>query len=621
MNFESKGNGERGGGRGRGRGGGRGGGGGKSKVGSKFHGGKGGKGSGRGIKDFSKKFTKDTDIHMSYFPKSNPVSLNFRVSGFSSKPDPSNFILFLKDQGISNQPEQFEFDGNNQLFVKWGDGTDAINFSKLHHLNYLGQKLYIKSMNEQGESPIRGRGRGKGNRGRGKRFGGDGGGSGFNYNQKSDDQLLSDIVSSKFQPVSGLLDLSRVSVPNPRSDEFHTTPTETVPQVHLGRTKTLQSLVRVIIKNCPSIQSLDLSHNYISTLSGLGELKKLEGLKNLSLESNAISEFKEIDHLKGLKLNQLILHDNPLKSKNEIKSYRDEIGMRIRDLKMLDGEEMSVPVINFGIPTRSLELPQSQPDYFDTEDTKKIAVSFLRKYFENFDSGRDALNSIYVQESFFSLSISSIDKKTRDLNEYFRFNRNLSFITDPDKRQKLIFHGRDDIIKQFKLLPQTKHEIQSFQVDSFLLQRLPVTILMIDVNGSFVSQSKRRTFNRTFLLTPTTHGSIESQQGWPGLVLNDLLHIQKYLPNGKSTTTTTTTTTTTSTASPSSGIPMALPPAMQSLLPQQQSLIIEFCKASRMNPQFSFECLSQNGWDSDKAWNDFIRLNEANQIPPSAFMN
>ncbi|XP_069738464.1 nuclear RNA export factor 1 isoform X1 [Phaenicophaeus curvirostris] len=81
----------------------------------------------------------------------------------------------------------------------------------------------------------------------------------------------------------------------------------------LNQRSCMQAVLRIIEENIPELQSLNLSSNKLYRLDDLSELShKAAGLRILDLSRNELKSDRELDKVKGLKLEELWLDGNPL---------------------------------------------------------------------------------------------------------------------------------------------------------------------------------------------------------------------------------------------------------------------------------------------------------------------
>jgi hypothetical protein len=72
---------------------------------------------------------------------------------------------------------------------------------------------------------------------------------------------------------------------------------------------------------------------------------------NLSFDTNLISNFKELDSMKGLQLRELYLANNPVRQNISDEKYQSEVTHRFPSLQYLDGQKIERKV---EAPVRSL---------------------------------------------------------------------------------------------------------------------------------------------------------------------------------------------------------------------------------------------------------------------------
>ena len=110
----------------------------------------------------------------------------------------------------------------------------------------------------------------------------------------------------------------------------------------------MNKVLTVLVDNIPEVTAIDLSSNKLSN-SSLEYFStfttKLVNLKILYLENNKISDSRNLQKFKGLKLEELKLTGNPLVNTLG-SSYTEVIRKIFPTLKILDGKELP-PVIGF----------------------------------------------------------------------------------------------------------------------------------------------------------------------------------------------------------------------------------------------------------------------------------
>ena len=151
--------------------------------------------------------------------------------------------------------------------------------------------------------------------------------------------------------------------------------------------------------------------------------------------------------------------------------------------------------------------------------------------------------NLYSDESLFSLSINpypsekpSISRSDRNFEAWWHENRNLERVRQPDRRQKMLKVGSQNIIGAFLKLPSTSHPIgdhKKFIIDSVSLQSNTGLQLMVTVHGELTEgiNQTQRSFDRTFIIIPSHPTSKAAASGIPYTLLNDQLVLRCFSSN------------------------------------------------------------------------------------------
>jgi len=233
----------------------------------------------------------------------------------------------------------------------------------------------------------RGRGGGRGGRGGGHSnrgaFGGGGGGGGGGFSNSFGggggggagggyprDKVLEYAVSRydqthNFLSLSGIVGDSRLSF---------------LRQFDLNQEKScglfFKSFAQDLVK--ANIQSLDLSGNQLTTLRGISQsLSSLSCLRNLSLANNQLSSFQELDYIKSLQLNELVLSGNPQLYSNLDMNVLREVKTRFPALTKIDGH--AIPADIAPVPTSQLP-PVNPHSFFGDQTVESVMKQFVPKY-------------------------------------------------------------------------------------------------------------------------------------------------------------------------------------------------------------------------------------------------
>jgi nuclear RNA export factor len=276
--------------------------------------------------------------------------------------------------------------------------------------------------------------------------------------------------------------------------------------------------------------------------------KYLPGLVNLSLSNNNFRDKRDLNIMvpkpeKLPNLRELVLVGNPLRegaiSGGLATTYRMDVLRRIPSLEVLDGE--AIAKISFDAPqagdnNAAVEAPRAKSFPFDMNPSFVTGVDsetmggFLVRFFQAFDSDRNSLAAVYDPAATFSYSANtSIPSRARVAGFLHTMpnqkklawtpwiengSRNLSrVLNDPVKMMADLHVGPDDIVRSFKTLPKTHHDItgpaEKFSLDAFPVPHGTSTGLLVIVHGQFteVDIGGVRSFDRNFMVVPAPEGS------------------------------------------------------------------------------------------------------------------
>ncbi|MEJ1282183.1 hypothetical protein NN561_013137 [Cricetulus griseus] len=182
------------------------------------------------------------------------------------------------------------------------------------------------------------------------------------------------------------------------------------------------------------------------------------------------------------------------------------------------------------------------------------------RYYLCYDNGdRFRLLDAYHDEACFSLAIpfNFNDPDMSNLEEYFKYNRDIKKLQDSYTRMRLLKHTKQDIVDSLSLLPKTQHDFCSFWVDLCL------------------HTVSTRVFCRSY------------PESWRICIMNDELIVRNASPREIKNAF------------------ISLPPADTSSKPplseEQQEMVKSFSVQSGMKLNWSQKCLEDNGWDYTKA--------------------
>ncbi|ESZ99579.1 hypothetical protein SBOR_0052 [Sclerotinia borealis F-4128] len=378
-----------------------------------------------------------------------------------------------------------------------------------------------------------------------------------------------------------------------------------------------------------AIVSITLTDNQLADVSFVTSLAStFPDLKNLDLSRN---QFAELDSLKLWRwkfrhLENLILTGNPMEILTP--EYTTEITRWYPELQQLNGVQVrTVAQIVAELEAIKSPFPIASPAF---RDVGQVGENFVRQFFGAYDNDRNALlTNFYDAQSKFSLSINMLAVRDRNHSmpvppwaAYVKFNRNLVKYTHTSTRLSRQYTGIETIQSVWSDLPKTRHpEIASrpeqYLVECQTLSGLPdpsgqsaagVDGLLITIHGEFEEEIANfegkavRSFSRTFILGPG------GPNGPPIRVISDLLALRAWSPLAQTSVHVTSAIQT---------VPVVPTPNVPLITEQQAVLAEKLAVETGMNLKYSEMCLTETGWDLEKAYIAF-QANKAN-LPAEAY--
>lgn len=360
-----------------------------------------------------------------------------------------------------------------------------------------------------------------------------------------------------------------------------------------------------------AVSSVTLSDNALESLDAVFDLARtFPQLKHLDLSRNRFSSLKQLQKWRGhfKSLETLLLNDNPIIQTEP--NYGVDIMKWFPKLQNLSGAQVRTPeeILLAAQKRLAKPIPQRGNDF---RDINGLAQDFVLKFFPMYDSDRTLLLQTYYDErSIFTLSVANEVPKQKDTvvppwSAYIGRSRNFMKITNWGTRWDRQLVGIR-IQKAWTELPATQHP--SFETGKYVLDCHPLKALddpvndkregepgmTITVHGEFSEleadgTTGMRSFTRTFILGPSISGRA------PIRVVNDMLVLHAYNP----------ITTGTDPAPEATAVVPDVPvvPVAPTLSPeeQQQLMITELTKRTKMTPVYSKLCLQTANWDFDQA--------------------
>ena len=401
-----------------------------------------------------------------------------------------------------------------------------------------------------------------------------------------------------------------------------------------------------LFKRHEAVQSISLAKNNLASVKNVSILSQtFPKINNLDMSDNLLADHKALDawSRKFPLLDHLILKGNAIEN---VPDFQVEIMKWFPKLRTLDGVQVRA---EDQIKTTMNKIPIApginRGDY-------DIAESFISQYFTAFDTDRSAVVlTFYSESSAFSLNIKSKSAgnyKTEPWNKLMGMSRNLDKITTLNARDQRYHSGIQAINKCFSDMPKTKHpdlakEKEKWLVECQAVQGLPdptgqstsgVNGLIIDLHGEFHEIDVKgqnvahRSFDRKFVLGPgETPGSVK--------IMKEMLTLRPYSGHDKFKPTISPK------VQPQLGVDGIIPdiilnsgvdipaglvvpagfgnsaPDKSAEQLQQELLVLELSKATRMILEYSLQCLQETSWNLENAGVAF----QANKdkLPPNAF--
>ncbi|TFK35547.1 hypothetical protein BDQ12DRAFT_725837 [Crucibulum laeve] len=455
-------------------------------------------------------------------------------------------------------------------------------------------------------------------------------------------------VKSRWNPETRFLNLERM-IDDDIVKKYNLTPPG-----HGGGPRDAAVIYKLAAELTPEVQTLSLAHNNLNGVQLTYLSKYLPRLANLSLEGNNIRQWKDLEFIsarqnKMVHLRELILTGNPIREleykHGRGESYKQEMSRRLTSLEVLDQE--AITQISFDVPQPSTSagvvqkpnatsFPYEMGPSFITGVDGALVSNFLIRFFNAFDSTRQALLSVYAPNATFSFSANTSIPARARISGYQHHlpnqkklewgiwlkggdggSRNLSRLAvGVEKGMKSLHIGGEAVMKAIGQLPATRHEIagppERFCVDAFPVVCGTGMGLMVIVHGQFteVGAEGIRSFDRTFILAPADEGTRARQDGWDVMILSDQWTIRSYSSHEAWTPGPMLVQAELKPkASKQTYDATKLSQDQQAVLAQlsevQRNVVLKLIGRTNLNVKFAVDCLVPNGWDLEQAVKNF----------------
>ncbi|GAA6059061.1 hypothetical protein JCM10212_002032 [Sporobolomyces blumeae] len=444
----------------------------------------------------------------------------------------------------------------------------------------------------------------------------------------------------------------------------------------------------LLTSSLPNIENVSFASNRLTLFSNLDPFSPLVGKKRADKKPKGWQNLKE-----------LVLSGNPVcHSGGNEGVYQKEMAKRFATLRTLDQQPLD-PTIAFEVSQARAEGKDLSTDgpglsskvkserakaaqkrepvvfpvelkggFFESDGARDFVGGFLAKFFAAFDSDRPSLLPVYAPICSFSYHADTAfpararakkigtngDKRfpnqhKLDWRDYLgpEGSRNLSRVTNIDKRVATLRVTPESVVSSISSLPKTLHPLadaEKFVWDSWTMPNLLAppapgqegeTVIYAVVHGEFTEFPSKgiRSFDRTFILAPAPAQSAAATAGWPCIILSDLLTIRGYSnlefskpkpppkPKVKAPMAVT---------SASGEIPPVVPPAgtiqpvqqerAEGITDAQQLLVLQLQSVTNLTYPYAHLCLAQNNWDPNVAMAQFQTLLASSAIPAEGFV-
>lgn len=354
-----------------------------------------------------------------------------------------------------------------------------------------------------------------------------------------------------------------------------------------------------------AIVSVTLADNDLGNVSDVSALAQtFPDLKHLDLSRNRLAQMSSLDAWgsKFKRLSTLILTGNPIET--QLATLKADIMKKYPYLEILNGVQVRTPEeVASALEIAKSPIPIAGPDF---RDVAQVGENFIRQFLVSYDTDRPGLlTNFYDSQSVFSLSVNqNAPRNHKDAPPiapwapYVKHSRNLTRISHLPTKMARLHRGSQAIQTVWTSLPATRHPDIQTAGDKYLIECHPlpgladptgqsphgVDGLIITMHGEFEEQNDSperslRSFSRTFVLGPGAPG------GQPIRVVSDMLVLRPWgslaLPK----------------AQPAPAAPVANVEQQN-----QEAMAMQLVERTGMTPQYSAMCLTETGWDLEKAF-------------------
>lgn len=387
-----------------------------------------------------------------------------------------------------------------------------------------------------------------------------------------------------------------------------------------------------------AIISVSLANNDLTELTAVSSLSEtLPKLHNLDLSNNKFENLAALHtwRKRFFTLQHLIVTGNPLEQNEP--NYAAEFLRWYPNLRMLNSVQVRTEeeVSN----KKNVPLPPRNAIF---QDEGGIAEGFVRNWFLGFDTDRKALAEMYYDSnSDFSYALNTSAPRDpaatqrtekQEWDQYISNSRNLKKITQLPARQKRAFRGTQAVADMFAALPATRHpdlanEPGKWLIEAFTQPGLPDLTKQsphgvdgfcinvhteydeIDTNTGQVG--KKRSCDHVFTIGPGGPTGVR--------IVSHMFTVRAYGGTQAfeiSASAAAAPSPPAAVAAPTIEPPAALPAGLTMEVAEQ--MVIELTNRTKMNLEYSKNCLEQTIWNFDAALAAFENVKAT--LPAEAFV-
>lgn len=370
-----------------------------------------------------------------------------------------------------------------------------------------------------------------------------------------------------------------------------------------------------------AIISVTLADNDLLNVADVAALAQtFPDILNLDLSRNQIAQLDSLDawgnRLRNIK--NLILTGNPIEP--QLPSLQAELLKKYPRLEVLNGVQFRTPEqVAASLEATNFPIGHAAPDF---RDVAQVGENFIRQFVVLYDTDRSALlTNFYDAHSAVSISINMMAPRgakntiaVPPWTPYHKYSRNLVKLNHLSAQMNRLHRGSQAINTLWGALPATRHPDISTQADKYLIECNPlpgladpagqsprgVDGLIVTVHGEFEEQNDKqeqhlRSFSRTFILGPGGPG------GPPIRVVSDMMTLRAFTP--------LTSPRNIPIEAATSSAPVAAPVSATGN-PQQDALAMQLVERTGMTLNYAILCLTETGWDIERAFVAF----QANRV-------